>query len=351
MLKIQKIMQTTHRIARRVGLIFAASISMTAIPAVAAEQSAEHITIARLSGSVQLSENGKSIAPRLGLKLSLPLRVQTSSDGNVRLEHAGASLDIGPDSTVVVPRGEQSASALEKIQQQIGRVLYSVKPRKSRPLVVETPYLVSVVKGTTFSIAVDDSSASVALLEGSLQISGPGVDEDVLLAPNQTATRERDSRAITVTKIETNAPPMPPQAGVQSAPFAAPLGMEPVGSLDTQGLQTQDLSAITAAHVDRRVPTPTQPEPQPQPGPVPGPQPQPDPVPVPVPQPEPQPQPVPEPEAPSQPPAPQPEPDDDHHDDDDRDDDNDDDDDDDDNNGHGDDDGGKDNSNPGNRDR
>jgi len=350
MLKIKKIMQTTQRIARRVGLILAASISMTAIPAVAADQTAEHITIARLSGSVQLSENGKSIAPRLGLKLSLPLRVQTSSDGNVRLEHAGASLDIGPDSTVVVPRGEQSTSALEKIQQQIGRVLYSVKPRKSRPLVVETPYLVSVVKGTTFSIAVDDSSASVALLEGSLQISGPGVDEDVLLAPNQTATRERDSRAITVTKIETSAPPMPPQAGVQTAPFAAPRGMEPVGSLDNQGLQTQDLSAITAAYVDRRAPTPTQPEPQPQPqpGPVPGPQPQPDPAPVPQPepQPEPQPQPVPEPETPSQPPAPQPEPDDDHHDDDDRDDD-----DEDGNNGHGDDDGGKDNSNPGNRDR
>lgn len=249
------------RIAHRVGLLTAAVLSMTAASTVSAEEKAEQITIARLSGSVQLSEDGKSIAPRLGLKLSSPLRVQTGNDGNVRLEHNGTSLDIGPDSTVVIPHGQQNASALEKIQQELGRVLYSVKPRKARPLVVETPYLVSVVKGTTFSIAVDERSSSVALLEGSLQISGPGVDQDVLLEPNQTATRERDSRAISVTTIPTSAPPLPPQAAVPNSPLMTPSSIELAGSVEPQRLQTQDLAAITAANVERRIPVP-----QPQPG-------------------------------------------------------------------------------------
>jgi hypothetical protein len=334
-------MQNAHRI----GFILAALLSMTGVHAAAAEQ----ITIARLSGTVQLSEGGKSIAPRLGLKMSLPLRVQTGGDGNVRLEHSGASLDVGPDSIVVIPGGKQSTSALEKIQQQLGRVLYSVKPRKTQPLVVETPYLVSVVKGTTFSIAVDERSTAVALLEGSLQISGPGVDQGVLLAPNQTAIRDRDSRSISVTTIETSAPPLPPQAAAPSSPMTSPVALAHQEQIGSHTGASQDLSAITAAYVDRRASAPqppTVPQPQPQPEPQPAPQPAPDSEPESPPQPEPVPSPDPSPAPEPQPdpsPAPVPQPDDDHDYDDDSDDD-----DDDGNSGHGNDEDDKDDSNPGN---
>lgn len=337
---IQPIMPIASRIlSRRVELLFAALLSVTAIPAAAAEQ----VTIARLSGSVQISEDGKSVAPSLGIKLSLPLRVITGSDGNVRLEHMDAALDVGPDSVVVIPRVAQGGSALEKIRQQLGRVLYSVKPRQSRPLVVETPYLVSVVKGTTFSVAVDERSASVALLEGSLQISGDGVDQTVLLAPNQTATRDRDARTISVTTIETSAPLLSPQAAVPSSLPAAPLGFDQTSPINAQALQAQDLSEITAAYVSRTTPAPAPPTlPDPQPD-------QPSTQPQPSPEPQPSPPAEPEPVPPSLPPAPQPEPpmpepDDDHHD-------NENDDDDDGNNGHGNDEDGRDNGNPGNSGR
>lgn len=324
-------------ITRHFPLPLALLLSIAA-PSLAA--AADELTIARLSGSVEISAKGKPLGTRVGTKLAAPLKVVTGEDGSVRLEHASTALDIGPNSVVVIPNS--SRSTLDKIQQQVGRVLYSVKPRKTRPLVVETPYLVSVVKGTTFSVAVENETATIALLEGSLLISGNGVDEDVLLAPNQSATRAQGERVISVTTVDATPPALPPQANMPAPlPASAPLDPGTFASNASNAMVASDLADITAAYTSRAMPapqpTPTIPPPTPGPDTTPAP-----PAPTPVP---PAPEPIPQPDT-----VPGPGEDDDSDYGDDDDDNsgpgNADDDDDDGNDGHGDDDDSDDDSNP-----
>lgn len=274
-------------ITRRAKVLLVLLLNIAVLPLAAADE----LTIVRLSGAVEITAKGKVIASHIGAKVPSPLKVVTGADGSLRLEHESAALDIGPNSVVILPKS--SKSALEKIEQQIGRVLYSVKPRKARPLVVETPYLVSVVKGTTFSIAVENETATIALLEGSLLISGNGVDEEVLLEPNQKATRTRGERVISVTSVDTSAPSSLPQANT-SAPIQASQPLDTV-ILASDTSIASDLADITAAYTARATPTP-QPPPTIPPSPLPETQPTPDlpsPDPVPTPQPEPQPEPNP----------------------------------------------------------
>ena len=325
---------------RHIKVLLALLLSIAGVPLAAADE----LTISRLSGSVEITAKGKAIAAQVGTKVASPFKVVTGADGSLRLEHTSAALDIGPNSVVILPKS--SNSTLDKIEQQIGRVLYSVKPRKTRPLVVETPYLVSVVKGTTFSIAVENDTATIALLEGSLLISGNGVDEEVLLAPNQKATRAHGERVISVTSVETTPPPIPPQANT-AAPIPASQPLDTV-ILASDTSIASDLADITAAYTARPTPAPqpapTIPPPAPEPPPMPEPEPTPE-VPTPDPEPMPQPEPQPEPE-----PEPEPEPAPGDNDDDDNDNSgpgNSDDDDDDGNDGHGDDDDDDDDSNPG----
>jgi hypothetical protein len=286
-------------ITRHTKVLLALLLSIAGLPLAAADE----LTISRLSGSVEITAKGKVIATQLGAKVASPLKVVTGTDGSVRLEHDSAALDIGPNSIVVLPKS--SNSTLDKIEQQIGRVLYSVKPRKTRPLVVETPYLVSVVKGTTFSIAVENETATIALLEGSLLISGNGVEEEVLLAPNQKATRAHGERVISVTSVETTPPALPPQANA-AAPVQAPQALNAVIFASDTSIAS-DLADITAAYAARATPAPQPPptippppEPNPTPAPeLPTPMPEPEPtpeVPAPDPQPEPQPEPQPDPD-------------------------------------------------------
>jgi hypothetical protein len=326
-------------ITRHAKVLLALLLSIAGLPLAAADE----LTISRLSGSVEITAKGKVTAAQMGAKVASPLKVVTGADGSVRLEHDSAALDIGPNSVVILPKS--SSSTLDKIEQRIGRVLYSVKPRKTRPLVVETPYLVSVVKGTTFSIAVENEAATIALLEGSLLISGNGVDEEVLLAPNQKATRAQGERVISVTSIQTTPPASPPQANT-AVPVRAAEPLEAVIFASDTSIAS-DLADITAAYAARATPVP-QPPPTIPPPPAPE-------------QPTPLPEPEPTPEVPAPDPEPMPEPEPGPGEDDDRDDDDnsgpgnsDDDDDnsgpgnsdDDGNEGHGDDDDGDDDSNP-----
>jgi len=216
-----------------------------------ADAATPSIAITRLSGEVKVFESGIAVVARLGTKLSAPARIETGANGSLRVEQASAVLDIGPNSVVLLP-GESAAGKVEKVIQNLGRVLYSVGPRKSRSFAVQTPYLVSVVKGTVFSVAIEDGATAVSLLEGSVELLADGI-EPVLLHPNETARRGADERAITVTKIDATVPPVSPRAGTTAdAPAISTTSI--AASAPTDATVLGDLSEITAAFRQQRSP-------------------------------------------------------------------------------------------------
>lgn len=206
------------------------------------------ITVTRVSGSVKVLVRETPIAIAAGSRLTPPVKIETGADGFLRIEQASSNLDIGPNSVLLIPIANAES---ESIIQNLGRVLYSVKPRKSRSFSVQTPYLVSVVKGTVFSVAIENDATSVSLLEGSVELVADGV-APVLLQPNDTARRGMNDRSINVTKLDVAPPAALPQAAVVGSSSSATASMsasEPVVASDAA--LAADLSEITAAHRDQ----------------------------------------------------------------------------------------------------
>jgi hypothetical protein len=240
------------------------------------------VSISRAAGTIKVVSNGTPIVARAGAKFAVPARIETGIDGSIKVEQMSSTLDIGPNSIVVIPGPAKDGS--EKIIQGLGRALYSVKPRTSRSFSVETPYLVSVVKGTMFSVAIQDGGAEVALLEGSVELNASGI-EPVLMHPNERAWRGSGESSIKVFKIDAT----PPQAStfrdsssLERTPSAA--------SVDTD--LTAELNTIVAVRREERATVPLTDIPGSVPTPVPGaptpsdPAPTPDNAPMPTPAPE-----------------------------------------------------------------
>lgn len=164
--------------------IFAAlatALALAGAPALATE-----ITVTATNGQVTIVEHDRTVPAAVGAMLTLPVEIHTGADGSVDLLQLGSKLHVGPNSTIAMPDAGPQGSIIDKIKQTAGYVLYNIKSRKTQPLSVETPYLVAVVKGTVFTIAVEGHAAQVALMEGSLDISAPGVTRHVLLKPNES---------------------------------------------------------------------------------------------------------------------------------------------------------------------
>lgn len=273
---------------------------------------ATSVTIARVSGSVKVLTSGQVVTPQVGAQLSTPLKVETGADGSLRIEQASSTVDIGPNSVILLPG---PSGTTEKIIQNLGRALYSVKPRKARTFSVETPYLVSVVKGTLFSVTIEDQATSVALLEGSVELVADDI-APVLLHPNETARRNARDRNIDVTRIDTKAPIAPPPQSQSVSPSSSISNSSAEPAPVTTDVATlSDLNEITAAQRQARNetpaptppitpnddPTPSDPDDSPT---TPGENPTPDPVPnAPTPD---TPAPTPEPPPPSVDPTPTP---------------------------------------------
>ena len=202
----------------------------------------DSISVARASGSITATANGAKVDARVGARLTPPVTIQTGADGSLHLEQSTASLDIGPNSFVEL----HDSLATARIVQRAGRVMYTVTPRKSRDFAVETPYLVSVVKGTIFTVSVDVSSTQVTLLEGSVELRGEGIADAVLLLPNQSAKRAAGERSINVTTIDTRPPT---QANLERSPSSSLNSLTASPASQGDVATTYDLNQVLGTYV------------------------------------------------------------------------------------------------------
>lgn len=239
---------------------------LSSVTSTAAAASATSITIVRVAGAVKVLSADRQVATIQGATLAPPVKIETGADGSIRLEQASSTVDIGPNSKVLLPG---PVNDKETVIQSLGRALYSIKARKARTFAVETPYLVSVVKGTVFSVAIEESATSVALLEGSVQLIADGIDP-VVLKPNETGRRGAGDRAIAVVPIDVSRPTALRSEAPVSATVAA---LEPSAPAAISDAMLADLNAVAIVRRDvsnaMATPTPTAnptlPEVEPQP--------------------------------------------------------------------------------------
>src|SRR5690606_6804327 len=98
-------------------------------------------------------------------------------------------ISIAPQSDVEIPSDAAEGHLVARLVQHSGNVFYDVQKREAGRLRVETPFLVAVIKGTQFNVAVQGDSTTISLFEGRLEIRTPDDDEIVQLNAGEIAIR------------------------------------------------------------------------------------------------------------------------------------------------------------------
>jgi hypothetical protein len=149
-------------------------------------------SIVEVTGLVTIQDvSGRDVTPlRPGLRLSSPLTVETGSDGRLVLAHGQDRVTVSPGAHFEIPLARAGGTGIVTwVKQTLGSLLYQVEHRTSGGFEVETPYLVSVVKGTTFNILVTSDASTVALIEGRLWVHTPDGKSELTLEPGQAAIK------------------------------------------------------------------------------------------------------------------------------------------------------------------
>ncbi len=152
----------------------------------------------RLAGNPTIYEVGASGArtvslPRQGAEYTLPIEIETGPSDSATFRLPDSEVSVAPNTVMRVAAPEsRGKSLMQRIFQKAGSSLFSVDRQSVEHFQVETPYLVSVVKGTTFNVVVHDQGATVSLHEGRLQVTSVDGGQRVDLRPGDVAFSGRD---------------------------------------------------------------------------------------------------------------------------------------------------------------
>jgi len=172
-------------------------LTLAAFHAVAFAADAD-IEIVSVKGDVRVTAAGAESAAKAGSTLDLPSTVRTGRDGATDLRQGDTTIGVGPNTELDFPAPGTPDGPVDRVVQPLGNAFYNVGPRGNRRLRVETPYLVAVIKGTQFNVAVETDSATISLHEGSLEILAPDIGASVMLNAGEIAIRHRGDDAIRV---------------------------------------------------------------------------------------------------------------------------------------------------------
>lgn len=183
----------------RILQLIGAVLILFASPAMAKDAVAAW-TVAHKSGDVRVVRNGmQPTSVNVRAALAPGDIVATGSNGRAMLTKGDDYVVVAPSSRLVLPKAQEQ-SGYTRLIQQMGTMLYKVKRTGVPHFAVDTPMLAAVVKGTTFTIVVDQKGAAVQVTEGAVEVSSLTGDARRLVEGGLTVYvgRERPNEIIEV---------------------------------------------------------------------------------------------------------------------------------------------------------
>ena len=144
--------------------------------------------VQKVTGNVVFTTQG---ARALALEPARVLKrgdvVQTGANGRVRLVRTSESVFIGPNTLASIAKRPTPGMRTTVLLQR-GSSDFQIQKRSKAHFSVETPYLVAIVKGTTFKVNVGARSARVSVIEGRVQVKSLISGNYTDIVAGQTAT-------------------------------------------------------------------------------------------------------------------------------------------------------------------
>ena len=170
-----------RKLMGRVSVAFAASL--LASMAIAGDAQNTWRLVSSV-GDVAVSSNGLiRVAINPSAELAEGTVVTTGVGGRVVLRRGDEQIVLSPQSRVTLT-GENDAGT--HITQDMGSVLFNIGKRKKPHFEVDTPFLAAIVKGTAFTVSVNDESSAVHVREGAVEVATPWRNAVTLVKPGST---------------------------------------------------------------------------------------------------------------------------------------------------------------------
>jgi hypothetical protein len=149
--------------------------------------------IGQSSGTVWILEEGRP--PRLaspGTVFPNAATLATGPTARALLVHGAESVLVGPSTVLaLVQRGGRT-----RVVQVSGVAEFEVERRNVQHFSVDTRYFATVVKGTHFTVSVDEAGASVAVARGVVEVTAPESGQRTDLTAGMKAVVTADNPAI-----------------------------------------------------------------------------------------------------------------------------------------------------------
>ncbi len=175
---------------RRLARVTLAGIVLTVICAGAAAAGGDKIwTAVKSSGSAEVQRNGAGwTALKAGVRVLPGNRIRTGPNGSVEFTQNGDSMTVAPNSRAMIAV-RRAGSRTANVKQSFGTLLFKIVKRSegAEKFRVSTPYLAAVIKGTTFSVTVNDTGAALHVAKGLVQVESRFTRQVSLVRPGQTA--------------------------------------------------------------------------------------------------------------------------------------------------------------------
>ena len=169
------------QLIRRGFAVLVASLLLTAAA------SADEWRIVQSSGGIWIGSEGvqkASLAPNEVVPGGATLT--TGSGGRAMLTHGTQTMMVGPNAVVTVP--DSDGAGITTILQRAGEITFDVDRQKVQHFAVETPYLAAVVKGTRFTVSIENDGATVSVDRGLVEVTNLATGERVDTPAGQRAT-------------------------------------------------------------------------------------------------------------------------------------------------------------------
>lgn len=215
-------------------------VTRTGIAAIAtslmliASAAAEQWHIAQSSGAIWVGSDVAQLAS-LGTATDIPAgaTVMTGDGARALLVRGTQTMLVGPNAVVTVP--DDDNGSITTILQRAGEVTFDVDRQKVKHFAVETPYLAAVVKGTNFTVRIDDQGATTSVARGLVEVTNLATGERVDAPAGQRAEVSGPAAKFTISGSGQLAVITP---GAPRAPRVAPLSREKVRALEVTAMNS-----------------------------------------------------------------------------------------------------------------
>lgn len=183
---------------RRIVLIIFSMLAFLSTPAIAGNN-ATRWTVTQRSGDARVVHPGLQPASMTVNQALAPGDViVTGSSGRATLARGADYIVVAPHSRLRLPTKPQKAG-FTAIIQDLGTLLYKVRHTGTPHFSVDTPMLAAVVKGTTFTVVVENDRSAVQVIEGVVEVTAADGGMQSLVHGGKTVFIERNNPKALIT--------------------------------------------------------------------------------------------------------------------------------------------------------